>query len=191
MRVHACSSKVRKWARSRRGGRGGQEALGGGAFPIADALLRAAGGIGVMAADTPRKLVVTRGRLASRRARRNRACVTFPPTMPVWRRLIYLTTRHRVALTTNRLYFKFCRRNAPRSATRGEARRGAMTKRALQGPRHQRRLQHLSARDRGGAAARSARHRGERCRPRIRRVGRGGRRLPCGHPPPPLPPPHN
>src|SRR5260221_70975 len=56
--------------------------------------------------------------------RGDRACVTFPPTMPVWRRLIYLTTRHRVALTTNRLYFKFCRRNAPGSATRGEARRG-------------------------------------------------------------------
>src|SRR5258708_36322415 len=66
-----------------------------------------------------------------------------------------------------------------------------MTKRALQGPRHQRRLQHLSARDRGGAAARSARHRGERCRRRIRRVGRGGRRLRCGDGPAALSPRQN
>src|SRR5260370_42578240 len=103
MRVHACSSKVRKWARSRRVGPGGQEALCGRAFSIADALLRAAGGIGVMPADTPRKLVVTRGRLGRRRARRNRGCGTVPPTMRVWRRLIYLTTRHRVRMKTNRL----------------------------------------------------------------------------------------
>src|SRR5216684_3413688 len=56
-----------------------REALCGRAFSIADALLRAAGGIGVMAADMSRRLVVTARRLARRRARRNSACVTFSP----------------------------------------------------------------------------------------------------------------
>ena len=47
----------------------------------------------------------------------------------------------------------------------------------LQGHDHLRRLQHLPARDRGGAARPSRRAGGRRRRPAARRLGRGGRRL--------------
>ena len=49
--------------------------------------------------------------------------------------------------------------------------------RPLEGSHHQRRVEHLSARSRGGAAAASRRRRGRGRRPRARRLGRGSRRL--------------
>ncbi len=48
---------------------------------------------------------------------------------------------------------------------------------SLEGPDHQRRLEHLSARSRGGAAAAPRRRRGRRHRSPARRLGRGGDRL--------------